>query len=117
MKKKKEFKEFKPTHELCEECKHSSAVRLIKNTSRKVFAVLLILLCVWIFIVLIFPLAFNIINMFKALTELYQLVSLDFKFIGGMFFFIVFWYVLVALINITIYIYDFAIRTYNNETN
>lgn len=72
-----------------------------------------ILVALGVFIILIFlfkvfliPLALSIFGIFIALLTLYPLLSIEFKFLGGIFFLFVYWYIFSAICRIVFIIIE-----------
>lgn len=61
----------------------------------------------------IVPLALGIMYMYISLVKLYTLLDTNGKFYGGIFFFIVFWYIFNALVNIMIILFKYGYKKIN----
>jgi hypothetical protein len=69
----------------------------------KIAGLLLLILVVLIVFCILVPMAKGILFMFLAAIQLYALLTdVNFKFIGGCFFMIVYWYIFTAIISVAI---------------
>ena len=78
------------------------------NKIRIIVGILVCLLAIVLVIKLLVPMAINIIFMFLALLKMYSLLSFEYKFLGGCFFIVVFWYIFSSLTSVSYLIFKFG---------
>jgi len=73
-----------------------------KNQRRKVIGMIgLLLLVVFTWVILV-PMISSILGIFVSLILIYKGLDINFKFVGGCFFLVVYWYIFTSLVSLVI---------------
>ena len=76
---------------------------------------LIVLVSIILFVKILIPMVMGILFMFISLVKMYSLLSFEFKFLGGCFFLVVFWYIFSSLCLVSYQIFKFGISLISNE--
>lgn len=82
-----------------------------------IIGILLIIFGVTLSVKILVPMVLSILSIFLALLKLYPLLETNFKFIGGCFFLVVYWYIFGALASVIIKIIEWGYKFYSKMEN
>jgi hypothetical protein len=82
---------------------------------KNIVGFLAIILSIFIIFRVITPLLLGVAYLLLALSNLFPLLSLEYKFIGGCFFLVIFWYILISIINATYTILKWGINNLQDK--
>jgi len=86
-----------------------------KNIARKIISILLIIFGTVIFMQLLIPMVIGLCGIVMSLSKIYPLLDMNFKFAGGCFFLIIYWYVFCMFARAVIRIMEAGLMLFNKK--